>query len=113
MITNKFWEKSVMRIKKPAQEELDNYEERSEYCKEASRERIWLANYRAVVNKYSNCAVNFSDEYKKRKENYLNKFVYFEQNTFNNLDKNRHGWHNFIFTEKEIENKIIEIEKVA
>ena len=97
-------------IYKPTQEELDNQEVRSKYCIEASTERRWLANQRAVTNKYSNCGVNFSDEYKKRREDYLNKFVYFEQNTFNNLDKDRHAWHNFIFSEKEIQDRITYIE---
>lgn len=99
-----------MEIHKPTQEELSNYDDRSDYCKEASKERRWLANQRAVVNRYSDCGFYFSDEYKRRREEYLNKFVYFEQNTMNNLDKNRHGWHNFIFTEKEVINKINEIE---
>lgn len=99
-----------MRVYKPTQEELDNYDTRSEYCKEASKERCWLANKRAVVNRYSDCGLSFDKEYEDRRKAYLDKYAYFERNTMSHLDKNRHGWHNFIFTEKEVINKINEIE---
>jgi len=101
----------MAKVYKPTQKELDNYEIRSSYCQDASAERRWLANQRALVNKYSNCGLSFDKEYKDRRQAYLNKYAYFERNVMSHLDKSRHGWHNFIFSEKEVTDKIKELEK--
>lgn len=90
----------------PTTEELEKLD--SIYCKTAAKERRWLTAQRAMMYKY---AINLTEEYKKRKKDYLDKFAYFERNTLNYLDKDIHGVHNFIFYKEEVENKIKEKDK--
>ena len=66
-----------MKIYKPTQKELDNYDTRSTYCEKAANERRKLCNERAVVNKYSDCGVTFSKEFLRQKEIYLNTLCLF------------------------------------
>lgn len=102
------------KIYKPTKSELNDFSETiSEYCKKASKARRWLVQRRQVVNRYSNVGVNFDDEYKEKKKEYLDRYAYFELNTYNIINeapKGTYDWGNMIFTLKEIQNKIKEVE---